>query len=239
MPSHYREDGPKLLEKYAANQRRAIVKAKTTTLSGDELMALLRSPSRSPLIFLGDASSTGGTYVLRIRVRSPMNIPFGRFRGGKPILFLPGDYAYVGSALAKRGATCLSRRLMRHAARTDKQSPHSIQRVMQAVFVKKGMGQGDLRPLNGKRFHWHVDYLLDHDCVDLIGAYIIRSPLAIEPELGRMLAADPGVAIIEPGLGASDIPGNTNLLAVRNRKWWRSLPEKLHTLVSATAADFS
>jgi Uri superfamily endonuclease len=202
-------------------------------------MALLRSAIRSPLIFLGDATSTGGTYVLRIRVRSPMAISFGRFRGGKPILFLPADYAYVGSALAKHGATCLSRRLMRHAARADKQPPHSIQRVMQAAFVRKGMGHGDLRPLSGKRFHWHVDYLLDHASVELVGAYVIRSPRPIEADLGRMLAADPGVAIIEPGLGASDIPGNTNLLAVRNRKWWRSLPEKLQPLLSANAADLS
>ncbi len=194
-----------------------------------------KSPTKNSLVFLGDGSSAGGTYLLRIRVRSPLNIRLGKFRGGKRILFLPGDYAYVGSALAKRGATCLARRLVRHATRTNEQTPHPIQTLMQKMFVQKGMGHGDLRPSNGKRFHWHVDYLLDQASTDLVAAYVIRSPLPIEAELGRLLAADPGTAFVEPGMGASDIPGNTNLLAVRNQNWWRSLPEKVETILLANA----
>ena len=196
-----------------------------------------KSPTKNTIIFLGDGSSLGGTYVLRIRVQSPLNIPFGKFRGGKRILFLPGDYAYVGSALAQRGATCLARRLVRHATRTNKQTSHPIQAVMQSTFIQRGLGHGDLRPANSKRFHWHVDYLLDQACVDLVGAYVIRSPLPIEAEVGRLIAADPGTEIVEPGLGASDIPGNTNLLAVRNKNWWRSLPEKLQTILSANSIN--
>lgn len=195
-----------------------------------------QSPTKGSLVFLGDGSSLGGTYVLRIRVQSPVNISFGKFRGGKRILFLPSDYAYVGSALAQRGATCLARRLVRHATRTNKQTPHPIQAVMQTIFAQNGMGHGDLRPANGKRFHWHVDYLLDQACVELIGAYVIRSPLPIEAKLGRLLAADPGTKVVEPGLGASDIPGNTNLLAVRNKNWWRSLPAKVETILIRNAA---
>jgi len=106
---------------------------------------------------------------------------------------------------------------------------------MLAKFQRIGLGSGDLRPASGKHLKWNVDHLLDQLTVDLVGAFLIRSPLRLEGEIGRLLAADPATIVFERGLGANDIPGNTHLLRVEaEESWWQGLPEALHQVLSDT-----
>lgn len=77
------------------------------------------------LLYLGKDLQQG-SYLLRIRVAEALCIPFGRFKGGKLIAIEPGPYSYVGSSLAQSGATCLARRLIRHATRTGDRVPQPI-----------------------------------------------------------------------------------------------------------------
>jgi hypothetical protein len=71
----------------------------------------------APLTYIGD-DERRGSYVLRITVREHLNLSFGRFKKGKLIDVRPGTYVYIGSAMAKQGATCLAKRLLRHATRS-------------------------------------------------------------------------------------------------------------------------
>jgi len=185
-------------------------------------------PTR-PLVVIGDRGQ-GGTYVLQMRVETRLKLAFGRFRGGKFVTVEPGDYVYIGSALAERGALSLARRLVRHATRSGKRRPHVVRREMMGEFARLGLGHGDLRPSQGKHLRWNVDHLLDQRSVSLVAAYAIRSPVRIEAELGMHLELDEGTVVFEKGLGANDIPGNTHLLRVdAGESWWQRLPEKLNS----------
>jgi len=53
----------------------------------------------------------GGIYVLLITVLSDLNLVFGRFKKWKVIHLPCSDYLYTGSALGKKGSTCLARRI--------------------------------------------------------------------------------------------------------------------------------
>jgi hypothetical protein len=148
----------------------------------------------------------GGTYVLRIHVREPLSMPFGRFRKAKVIDVPAGDCLYIGSALAKKGGVSLARRLVRHASRTGDRPPHAIRERLMACFAEVGLGTGDLRPRKGKHLHWNVDHLLDRR------------------------EADPHTHVFEKGLGANDLPGNTNILHVdAGEQWWDELGARVQT----------
>jgi sugar fermentation stimulation protein A len=67
--------------------------------------------------------------------------------GSLGLIFFPkGLYVYVGSAMADNGALTLLNRVKRH--------------------VLKG---------NTKKIHWHIDYLLNHEYVNIIRLYLIPS----------------------------------------------------------------
>jgi len=181
-----------------------------------------------PLAVFGDQGH-GGTYVLRVRADTRLRLAFGRFKGGKIITVEPGDYIYVGSALAERGPACLARRLVRHATRTGKRPPHAVRHAMMDEFARLGLGDADLRPANGKNLRWNVDHLLDQSSASLVAVYAIRSPLRLEADLGKLVEMDQDTVVFEKGLGANDIPGNTHLLRVDGgESWWQSLSERLH-----------
>lgn len=184
---------------------------------------------RGPLLLdiIGEESQ-GGTYVLRIRVREDLAMSFGRFRKGKIIHVPAGDCLYIGSALAKKGGVSLGRRLVRHASRTGDRPPHRIREVLTARFAEVGLGDGDLRPLKGKHLHWNVDHLLDREEAELVRVYAIRSQTRLERAIGEMLLADAHTHVLEKGLGANDLPGNTNILrVVADETWWDDLPRRL------------
>ena len=179
-----------------------------------------KSPERTNL-----SPGRGGAYLLRLTVRRPLQVVFGRFRGGRPVAVPAGECLYVGSAM--RG---LGRRLVRHATRTGGRPPHPIRAEMLARFPAAGLGE-DLLPRRGKSLRWHVDYLLDDPAVVLRAALVLRSARRLEASLAGFLQADPHTFPLAPGLGAGDSPGNTHLLGVRAPEaWWASLPETLTAL---------
>src|SRR5438552_641821 len=105
--------------------------------------------------------------MLGLRAHKPLATAFGRFKGGKVIVVEPGEFIYVGSALAEGVATCLARRLVRHATRTADKPPHRIRDLMLDEFERIELGSGDLRPMNGKHLLWNVDDLLEELSVEL------------------------------------------------------------------------
>ena len=182
------------------------------------------------IAIIGDTSQAG-TYILRIRLKEDTTLRFGRFKKGKLISTPAGEYAYVGSALAEKGATTLARRLVRHATRSGDQRPHCIREAMLSRFAERGLGDGNLLPRRGKTLHWNVDFLLDLPSAELVGISAIRSRERLENRLAKRLEADPHTGIIERGLGANDAPGNTHLLCVSAAEaWWASLPDLLASM---------
>ncbi len=188
--------------------------------------AQIRVFDREKIITVLGDDSLGGAYVLRLQALESTAVQFGRFRGGKPIEIPAGEYVYVGSAMRGMG-----RRLVRHASRTDSSNPHPIRAEMLARFTEIGLLPGQERPFPPKRLHWHVDYLLEMDAVTLTHVIILRSQKRLETAVARYLLQQPETFIIEPGLGANDIPGNTHLLGVRaDEAWQRTLPYNLAAL---------
>ncbi|GIX06047.1 MAG: hypothetical protein KatS3mg115_0450 [Candidatus Poribacteria bacterium] len=139
------------------------------------------------IVLLGDPSCPSGSYLLRIQTSAPDRFPFGRFRGGKEIFVPPGEYLYVGSALARRGGVSLARRLLRHASRSAEKPPHPIRDLLLAAFQQQGIGGTELLPRRKKTLHWNVDHLLDRPTAELVGVYAVRSSLRMERELGQMI----------------------------------------------------
>jgi Uri superfamily endonuclease len=219
---------------YVAVRLRGFPSSLISTMGNDSapmraLSASSSSNTGNGIVFIG-GSTPGGTYVLRIRVHRSLTMAFGRFKGGKRIRVQAGDFLYFGSALAQKGASSLARRLVRHATRTDNRHPHPIRQAMLVEFERIGLGCNDLRPVKGKHLRWNVDHLLDQPCATLVTAYLIRTPLRLEGDLGRLLAGDPAAVIIERGLGANDIKGNTHLVRIEaDERWWQRLPGRLRT----------
>ena len=192
-----------------------------------------------PQITIIGADSQAGSYLLRIQVTTPLKLSFGRFRKGKRIVVPAGTYVYIGSALGQKGATSLGRRLVRHATRSTPKPPHDIRSHLLDHFQILGLGQGDLRPQRDKTLYWNVDHLLDRVNVHLTHVIAMRSPERIEAQLGQFLMQDSTTHIVEAGLGANDIPGNTHLLGVNaDEAWWLQLPDRLTVQFLMPDQDF-
>ena len=185
-----------------------------------------------PHIALVGDKSQAGTYVLRIHLREDTSLQFGRFKKGKLISLPAGDYAYVGSALSEKGATSLARRIVRHATRSGDRQPHRIREKMLEQFAECGLGDGNLLPKQGKTLFWNIDFLLDLEAAEIEGFSAIRSAERLEDRLAKKLEQDSHTRVIERGLGANDVPGNTHLLHVcADESWWRSLPTVLANMI--------
>lgn len=179
------------------------------------------------IVIIGDESQAG-TYVLRIHLIEDTTLRFGRFKRGKLISLPAGEYAYVGSALSEKGSTSLARRLIRHATRSGGQRPHGIREAMIRRCVECSLGNGNLLPKSSKILFWNIDFLLDLGTAEIAGVYAIRSGKRLERRLAKHLERDSHTEIIERGVGANDVPGNTHLLLVRaDEPWWALLPIQL------------
>ena len=186
-------------------------------------------------IYCWGRESQGGTYLLWLTVNQPLSIRFGRFQAGESVSVPQGDYLYVGSALAQKGATTLARRLLRHASRSDGQSPQPIRQKMLDLFSKTDLGPTPLHPPTGKKLRWHVDFLLDELATELTAVSLIRSPQRLEEPLSRWLLGLPEVTPLVPGLGATDDPGSTHLLCVTAVSDWRTaFPTQLSAFLRST-----
>jgi Uri superfamily endonuclease len=164
---------------------------------------------------LGEDSPTG-VYLLRLHVTRPLRVSLGRLRGGRRFAFHRGPYLYVGSALGLRGASCLARRLLRHATRRAG-PPQPLQHHLRHAFPA-------FLPPRAKRLHWHVDYLLDEPAVFLTGALVLRTSCPLESSLAAWLGAKPTTSVPVPGAGASDASGPAHLFGVVPfPHWWPEL----------------
>ena len=60
--------------------------------------------------------------------------------------------------------------------------------------------------------------------MEIINILAIRSPERLENRIAKCLERGPHTEIIEPSLGANDVPGSTHLLRLRtNKTSWTSL----------------
>ena len=94
------------------------------------------------------------------------------------------------------------------------------------------MGDGNLLPKRGKTLFWNIDFLLDLEAAEIEGFSAIRSPERLEDRLAKKLEQDSHTQVVERGLGANDVPGNTHVLRVcADETWWRSLPEEFENMI--------
>jgi Uri superfamily endonuclease len=154
-----------------------------------------------------------GTYLLFIRLAKTVQLPFGRFRKGNPLILPAGCYLYLGSALGKgNNRYPLARRLMRHASRTAGRTPHAIRKALQQMLLENGMAAETPQAASEKKPHWHIDYLLDRPESCIFHILIIRCPEKLEPFLARHLEAAPETSVPAARLGAQDTKNSTHLL---------------------------
>jgi Uri superfamily endonuclease len=176
----------------------------------------------------------GGSYVLRIEVGRKLSLVFGGFKKGKRITIQPGTYSYVGSAMSQKGATCLSKRLLRHATHLGRHRFQSIRPLLLREFCKADLCDDDVQLPQEKKLHWNVDHLLNQPGVDLVGVHAIRTRENLEALLGKLPERDPATVVFELGLGANDVQGNTHLLLVdAGEEWWSNLPGRLRRFSDA------
>jgi Uri superfamily endonuclease len=187
----------------------------------------------SSITILGGPHQSG-IYVLGLTLAAPLHLALGRFADGQPIDFPAGDYLYVGSALAQRGATSLAPRLLRHATRSGDQPAQSLRPLLYTALIAAGLGGPTLRPPANKRCFWHIDYLLDQPTVVLTRLYALRTLHPMEETVAHLLLDDPHTFVVAPGIGAQDYASATHLLGVRaDKAWWTGLGERLAGLVAA------
>lgn len=177
------------------------------------------------------SQSQGGVYLLQLTVSQTVSVCFGCFQNGRPLPVAAGEYIYVGSALAAKGATSLARRLLRHASRCDPAKPHALRQEMVQQFSQIGLGPTPLLPSSRKTLRWHIDFLLEETAVTLTAVYLIRHTelgVTLETAVAHFLLTLPTIAPLAVGLGSSDDPGGTHLLHVAaDEAWWTDFPEQL------------
>lgn len=196
----------------------------------EPVQARFVAPTGESLTVMG-GNSQGGTYVLGIRVSKPATMSFGGFNRGKKIRVPAGFYTYVGSARAEQGATCLARRLVRHASRTEGKQPQPIRDLLLRTFGELGLGPANLTS-SDKTLRWNVDHLLDQPFAELTDIIAIRSPRHLEFGIASLLEELPETSVIEPGLGAGDNRGHTHLMRVdADEGFWRRLPGLLQPIL--------
>lgn len=154
-----------------------------------------------------------GSYILLIRLARPVEVSFGRFRNGQPVALAPGHYLYVGSALgAARGGFPLASRVLRHASRSDTDSPHAIRTSLSDLFISLGY-----LPPTGKRhkkLHWHIDYLLDLPNTEIEHVFLFPGTERLEERLATLLASMPETSVVADRLGAQDAASGTHLFRI-------------------------
>lgn len=178
--------------------------------------------SEEPVYLLGEGAESG-VYILLISVEEKIEVVFGRYGSGEPVVLSSGDYVYVGTA---RGKT-LASRLLRHARRTGGKPVHRIESALLSKLEAAEIWNGG-RVRREKRLRWHVDYLLDRQEAEIKGIIAVRTEKRLEAEMGAWVMAMPETEVFAPGLGASDVRGNTHLLRViAGKDWWEQMPERL------------
>lgn len=176
-------------------------------------------------VLTGNPHTNQGCYLLRISLKKAAGIRFGAYRGGESILLPAGVYLYLGSARGEKGASSLGYRLLRHTTRTGTRPPHAIRPALHKFLTEESILS---KIPSRKSLHWHIDHLLDRPEARITHILALRTEKDLEPRLADWLAARKGVSIPAPGLGASDHPGSTHLLAVSSsNRWWAEISVEL------------
>ena len=193
-------------------------------------------PSR---IVITGSRHASGSYILTITVKTEINVQFGRFQNGRQIAVPAGAYLYVGSAMGKRGASTLAGRLIRHTMRTEGELSHQIQPALWGALVGYNLTPALPVPSGVKKLRWHIDYLLDNLDAEIAGIICIRSAQKHETPLARIVSEQPGVIILEKGLGAADTANATHLLRYTGNDpaWWSRLAELANRIERGQQTD--
>lgn len=154
----------------------------------------------------------GGIYLLRFEVAYQLWLRVGKINNGSPIPFPGGEYLYVGSA---RGG--LAPRLLRHATRSWGLKAHRMRHQLTKAY--------DRQPPTQKRLHWHIDYLMDQDDIELRSISALHTTERLEKDLAKWAAAQPETSIVVARLGASDHAMGTHLLRVEGEAFWQRVGE--------------
>jgi Uri superfamily endonuclease len=191
----------------------------------------LARPELAPIIDIGSPTVLTGAYLLHLWLPTPASVTLGRFQRGMPVQLPVGSLLYAGSAMGAAARAPLAHRLLRHARRSSGKPSHPLLSILHNHFKISSDWQADLAQTaarSAKRLHWHIDYLVDLTEVELLQVIIVRSELPCEQIVAQHLAQDPLVRILQPGIGATDLPGATHLfVAPAEPVWWDKLPHQL------------
>ena len=128
-----------------------------------------------------------GIYVLLISLLLGLGLVVSGFKKGKVIHLPKAEYICTGSALGKKGSTCLARRLVRHATRTSDRMPHQIRPDMLKFFSDIKLASGELIPRTAKTLYWNIDHLLNRTEVEISGLVCVRIEEPLEAKIGKRL----------------------------------------------------
>jgi len=160
-----------------------------------------------------------GSYLLLIRVATPVQLVFGKFQDGRTLSVPSGEYLYIGSALGKEGSgSPLARRLIRHASRNGERKAHKIRPALLKLFSSEEFAGCCADAPSGKKLRWHIDYLLERPEAEITHIVIMRSPVRLEQKLSELLESSSATAILAKRLGAGDTRNSTHLLRITDQK---------------------
>jgi len=106
--------------------------------------------------------------------------------------------------------------------------PHQIQPNILEFFSDIKLANGELIPRTAKTLYWNIDHFLNQTEVEISGLACVRIEEPLEVKIGKMLELRSDTSIIEKGLGANDIKGNTHFLQLADSgKNWPLLIDSL------------
>lgn len=159
-----------------------------------------------------------GAYVLHIVCTNQVSITIGRFNQSRPVTIELGEYVYTGSAMGSTNGLQLPKRLMRHASRTDGKSNHTIRNVLLEHLANHGVDCVELSTPSPKKLRWNIDYVLDHEYMELRSVLYIRSNRSLERSIAEALESNSYTSAPYSGFGAHDHPGHTHFLSLCTRR---------------------
>ena len=100
------------------------------------------------------------------------------------------------------------------------------------MVTRSGVAAESLLPRCRKKLQWNVDYLLGLYATKIVNECVPRSNQRLEAGIGQFFENASHAHIIEKGLGANDVPGNTHILRIdADETWWCELIERLRMLL--------
>ena len=102
--------------------------------------------------------------------------------------------------------------LVRYVTRTSDRMPHQIRPNILKLFSDIKLARGDLIPRSAKNLYWNIDHLLNRTEVEIISLICVRMEEPSGAKIDKRLELKVDTNVIEKGLGANDIKGNTHFL---------------------------